>query len=67
MFTGHITELLIVLFLGLMIFGPKRLPEMGGAVAQTIRDFKNTMSHDAAPLAPEPLPVEVPVHDTGIS
>lgn len=64
MFTGHIPELLIVLFLGLMIFGPKRLPEMGGAVAKTIRDFKSTMAHDNVPVTPELVPVTAPSAET---
>jgi sec-independent protein translocase protein TatA len=33
-------ELLIILVIALMIFGPRRLPELGKAVGQTINEFK---------------------------
>jgi len=31
----HWTELVVVAFVALLIFGPKRLPEIGGAVGRT--------------------------------
>ena len=42
-FFGHLPELIIILVLGLLIFGPKRLPEMGNAVGKTIKAFQKTM------------------------
>ncbi len=33
-------ELLIIFIIALMIFGPRRLPELGKAVGQTINEFK---------------------------
>jgi len=34
------TELLIILGIVLVIFGPKKLPEMGKAIGQSIRELK---------------------------
>ena len=33
-------ELLIIFIIALIIFGPRRLPELGKAVGQTINEFK---------------------------
>ncbi len=37
----HIIVLLIV---ALLIFGPRRLPELGGAVGKTIKEFQKSMN-----------------------
>ena len=69
MFGGHIWELAIILGLALVVFGPKRLPEIGGALGKGIREFKNSTSelsdsvmgsHDAP--AQTPVPVAVAPH-----
>jgi sec-independent protein translocase protein TatA len=39
----HWSQLLILIVLALLVFGPKRLPEMGAAVAKTIKEFQKTM------------------------
>lgn len=33
-------EILAILVLALVVFGPKRLPEMGKSIGQAIREFK---------------------------
>ena len=33
-------ELVVILVIALMVFGPRRLPELGKAVGQTINEFK---------------------------
>ena len=40
MFGFHAWDLLIVLLIALIIFGPRKLPEIGGAVGKSIREFK---------------------------
>jgi sec-independent protein translocase protein TatA len=35
------SHLLIVLFVALFVFGPKKLPELGKGLAQGIRSFKD--------------------------
>ena len=34
--------LILILILALIIFGPKKLPELGRAVGQTLKEFKNS-------------------------
>ncbi len=36
-------ELLVVLLIILLVFGAKRLPEMGASMGQGIRDFKKSI------------------------
>jgi sec-independent protein translocase protein TatA len=42
--SGHLPELIVVLVLALVVFGPKRLPEIGGAMGKGIREFKRGTS-----------------------
>ena len=39
-----ITELLIVGVLALIVFGPKRLPEMGRSLGRGMREFKDSIT-----------------------
>jgi len=39
-----VPELLIVGVIALLIFGPKKLPELGKGLGKSIRDFKDAMS-----------------------
>lgn len=36
--------LILILALALIIFGPKKLPEIGSAFGQTLREFKKSTS-----------------------
>lgn len=38
------TELIVILIIALVIFGPGRLAGIGGALGQAIRDFKRSLS-----------------------
>ena len=37
-----IPGLILIVILALIIFGPKKLPELGRAVGQTLREFKTS-------------------------
>ena len=37
-------HLLLVLGIALLVFGPRRLPELGGALGKTIKDFKRAVN-----------------------
>jgi sec-independent protein translocase protein TatA len=41
-----IPELLILLLVILLVFGPKRLPEMGRSLGRGMREFKDSISGD---------------------
>lgn len=36
-----IGSLLLIVFVALLIFGPKKLPQLGKAAGNTLREFKN--------------------------
>ncbi len=44
MFNIGPTELIVILLLALIVFGPKRLPEMGRSLGKGMRDFKKAVS-----------------------
>ena len=38
------TEIVILLIVALLVFGPKRLPEMGRSLGRGMREFKDSIS-----------------------
>jgi sec-independent protein translocase protein TatA len=46
-------EIAVVLVIVLIIFGPKRLPELGQAMGRGIRQFKGSLSGDDDKDSPE--------------
>ena len=42
-------HLIIIAFIGLIVFGPKRLPELGKGLGQAIRGFKESMKDGEEP------------------
>jgi sec-independent protein translocase protein TatA len=62
----HIAFLLIVL---LLVFGAKRLPEIGRSVGSGMREFKDSISGQSAPMLsqtaqqtpPQPVAAQAPV------
>jgi len=71
MFGLHWTYIIILLVVVLIIFGPGRLPELGGAVGKAMREFRKATTEltnevttaaqaqpaPAAPAAAAPAPV----------
>ena len=39
-------EIVVVLIIALVVFGPKRLPELGKSLGKGIQEFKGTISGD---------------------
>jgi sec-independent protein translocase protein TatA len=65
-------ELIVLLLVLLLIFGPKRLPEMGRSLGKGMREFKDSVTgkdnepQQSLPVAPaEPVATaQVREHDT---
>ena len=67
-------ELLLILVIALLVFGPKRLPELGRAVGRALREFRRASDEfrstletnlqlnepDPVPVTPEPVSAEPP-------
>lgn len=49
-------EMIIIGVIALLIFGPKKLPELGSGLGKAIRDFKSAMSEQEPPAKPEAKP-----------
>lgn len=63
MFDISPVQIMIVLAIALLIFGPKRLPELGRNLGSGIRDFKSGITGEPDPaasvthaVAAEPMP-----------
>ncbi|MGH2448721.1 MAG: twin-arginine translocase TatA/TatE family subunit [Chloroflexota bacterium] len=50
MLFSHIPELMAILVVGLLVFGPKRLPEIGSSVGRSIRELKHGLNEVGEPV-----------------
>ena len=65
MFSGFgLTELLVILAIVLLIFGPKRLKNLGSDLGSAIKGFRTAVSDEEASKAPEEKVIEGQVNDT---
>ena len=55
-FDFGIGEIAIVLVIGLLVFGPKKLPEISRGIGSGMRDFRRGLAGEA-----DPTPAEAPV------
>lgn len=58
----HWQELIILVVIALLIWGPKRLPEMGSSVGKTIKEFQKSMREVTEPEKPA-TPAALPQAD----
>lgn len=47
MFNLGWTEVVIIILAAIIIFGPKKIPELGGAIGKTLRGFKEEVKKSA--------------------
>jgi sec-independent protein translocase protein TatA len=55
-------HLIVILFIALMVFGPKKLPELGKGLGDGIRSFKDSMRNREESIA---RPDDVTTSGTG--
>jgi len=55
---GRFGEILLILILLLLFFGPNKLPDMGRAIGKALGEFKKALGGEGTPSAPpqEPSP-----------
>jgi sec-independent protein translocase protein TatA len=53
-------HLLIVLLVAFLVFGPKKLPELGAGLGKGIREFKKAMSDITADITKDEPREEIP-------
>ena len=51
-----ISGLILILIVALLVFGPKRLPEMGRSLGKGMREFKDSLSGKDEPHSELPAP-----------
>jgi sec-independent protein translocase protein TatA len=64
-------EIIILLVVALLVFGPKKLPEMGRSIGRGMREFKSSISSvtgdeddEVSPELPDETPKRAPKTDT---
>jgi sec-independent protein translocase protein TatA len=55
-------DLIIILVIALVIFGPSRLAGLGGALGKTIRDFRKSMEDREEERNAPPKPTDSVTH-----
>jgi len=55
-----LTHILILLVIALLVFGAKRIPEIGSSLGKGIREFKNSLKEVGSESPEQPLPPPPP-------
>jgi sec-independent protein translocase protein TatA len=59
-------EIVLLLVLALLLFGAKRLPEIGRSLGSGMREFKDSVSGVSKPEPTQAAELPVAVHDTTV-
>jgi sec-independent protein translocase protein TatA len=57
----HGLDLIVILVIALLIFGPKRLPEMGSSIGKSIKEFRKGMSELTSPKDEKEEEAKLPI------
>ncbi len=60
MFRNPVTDVIVVLVVALLIFGPKRLPMLGRSLGQGLKEFKDSITGDSEPAEADERPALTP-------
>ncbi len=72
MFGLGVPELILILIIGLIVFGPGKLPTIGSALGKSLREFKDAMNapsgnaQDAPPAAQNTMQQTPPSNHAGM-
>ncbi len=53
---GRFGEIVLIFILGLLFFGPNKLPDMAKSMGQALNEFKKAANPDPAPNNQQPQP-----------
>ncbi len=59
---GHGPELIVILVVALLVFGPKKLPEMGRSIGKTVTEFRKGISEMSKEKEEEPKTTPSPLN-----
>jgi sec-independent protein translocase protein TatA len=62
-------HLLVIFGIALLVFGPKKLPELGKGIGEGIRGFKSAMKEQAEekPASPTTITAAIPTNDQSLT
>ena len=60
MFRNPVTDVIVVLVVALLIFGPKRLPMLGRSLGQGMKEFKDSITGDSKDAEADERPALTP-------
>jgi sec-independent protein translocase protein TatA len=60
MFRNPVTDVIVVLVVALLIFGPKRLPMLGRSLGQGMKEFKDSITGESRDDEAEDRPALTP-------
>lgn len=61
-----LTHVLILLVIALLVFGAKRIPEIGSSLGKGIREFKNSLKEVGSDQPSQPLPPQPPASSSSL-